>query len=536
MMQAAGGAAAPRPNPAPAAPPSPPASDSAGKTALGRTGLSFATGPTSQTQNQWIDAARTSASPETRAQYDMMVRLSGGRSDNAAIREVMDRYHALGTAQDAASRIAAEKGWFDQLTGALNRFDPVNQLLTLAQPQIAALAKDAGLARTPWGASLQKVLDTPGSIAAFNGGLRAGVLEGAKEMVTGLAAMAGKAVQYGADKGILGDAGDALRSVTGKLPGWLDAIVPSDDRGKASDQALQGIGTAIGGYLTSRAGNPGQIGTDIKHAIGGAWDGLKASHAAAARQGPEAEARWWGETIGRVTFEVASTFVPVAGQAGKVGKGAQAADKLADGVRAADTLADGASAADKAGDAAKAGAVAAASTVRTGGKGANSVTWTLDDQGRLISAKASLKEVFSGLVRSPSETAAQSATAAKGIAGDHGGHAVPHRFLGDQGEINMFPQNGVPDGVKKNFNGSAFKTLENELADWVSSGGRVDYEVKFSNFDPAHPSRPNTVRIEYTVFNKDGVEVYRNRDRFANEAGQTFDRISKSEIIKKLAQ
>lgn len=233
------------PTPRPAAPPQP-APDATVKAGLDKTGFTFAKGATGQTQDQWINSARTSANPETRAQYDMLVRLAGGRSDNVALKVVMDRYYALSTAGDAASKIAAEKGWLDQLTAAVNRYDPVNQLLNLAQPQIAALGKSAGLANTPWGASLQNVLNTPGTLAAFNGGLRSGVIEGAKDMVVGIASMAGKAIQYGADKGVLGDLGDGLRSVTGKLPGWLDAVVPSDDRGAASDQALQGIGSAIG--------------------------------------------------------------------------------------------------------------------------------------------------------------------------------------------------------------------------------------------------------------------------------------------------
>lgn len=93
--------------------------------------------------------------------------------------------------------------------------------------------------------------------------------------------------------------------------------------------------------MKSRAANPAQIGTDIKNAISASWDSLKASHAAAAKQGPEAEAKWWGETIGRVTFEVASTFVPVAGQVGKGSKVVKGVDTLADGVRASDKVANG---------------------------------------------------------------------------------------------------------------------------------------------------------------------------------------------------
>ncbi len=177
-------------------------------------------------------------------------------------------------------------------------------------------------------------------------------------------------------------------------------------------------------------------------------------------------------------------------------------------------------------------AQAALNTVqRTFGK--NSVEWITDAQGRLISAKATLQEVYEKLPRSPAEKAAQEAAAIKGIAGDHGGHAVGHRFLGDQGDINLFPQNGVPTAAGKNFNGSAFGKLESELADWIKAGGKVDYEVNFSNFDGA---RPGTVGIEYRVLNKDGVEVYNHKDRFRNEAGQIYERLSKNDIANRMKE
>jgi hypothetical protein len=176
-------------------------------------------------------------------------------------------------------------------------------------------------------------------------------------------------------------------------------------------------------------------------------------------------------------------------------------------------------------------AVAVLNTVqRTFGQ--NSVKWATDSEGRLISASAVLKEVFPGLKRSPDEVAAQGRAAEKGIAGDHGGHAVPHRFLGDQGDINLFPQNGVPVGAAKNFNGSAFKTLENELADWVQAGGTVKYDVSFSDFVG---SRPGTVEVRYKVLNKDGVEVFKNRDSFENQAGEVFNRVGKDFIQERLS-
>lgn len=526
----------------PATPPNP--IELATMVGLAASGFKFADAPTGQTQDQWIDAARNSDDPTIRAQFQMLSLMAGGRGDNAAIKQVLERYYALTTAQTASEIAAADKGMMDQIAVALDGLNPVNRLMDMAQPAVAGALRASGLNKTEWGSALQKILDTPGTAYAFREGFRTGVLEGGKDMVVGLATIGAKAVRLAADHSILGAAGDTLRKITGPLQGPLDAAIPSFDRGLQTDKAILDTGQKIGTYLANRT--PEQVGADVTTFIGKQWDSLKASHAAAAKQGPEAEARWWGQTTGRITFEVAATFVPVAGQAGKVStvaKGAdlaadglRAADKVVDGVRAGETVADGARAGGKVVDSAPpAGVIATTLRTITGGKGANTVVWTVDTQGRLVSARASLSEVFKGLERSADETAAQASTAAKGIKGDHGGHAVPHRFLGDQGEINMFPQNGVPDGALKNFNGSAFKTLENELADWVEAGGKVDYEVKFSDFDPKFPDRPNTVRIEYKVYNDKGVEVYRNRDRFMNEAGQVFDRMSKSDIMKKLA-
>lgn len=209
-------------------------------------------------------------------------------------------------------------------------------------PQLGKLTKAAGLGKTEWGASLQKVLDTPGTAKAFREGINEGIINGGKDMVVGIAKLAGTAAQYGADK-TLGGAGDALRGITGKMPGWLDAIVPSAKRGDASDAALAKLGSNIGNYVSSRSQNPDLLTSDVKNAINGAWGSLKADHAKAAAQGPEEEARWWGETVGRVTFEVAATVVPVAGAVGKADKAAdvaRATTKVDDIAKAANAIPD----------------------------------------------------------------------------------------------------------------------------------------------------------------------------------------------------
>ena len=107
----------------------------------------------------------------------------------------------------------------------------------------------------------------------------------------------------------------------------------------------------------------------------------------------------------------------------------------------------------------------------------------------------------------------------------------------------MFPQNGVAD-VKidpetgaveklKNFNGSAYKTMENEIADWVKAGGKVDIKVSFSDFDGA---RPSNVHYDYSVRNSAGKIVYEKKDVFSNQAGEIFKRISNADIAKLLGR
>lgn len=155
--------------------------------------------------------------------------------------------------------------------------------------------------------------------------------------------------------------------------------------------------------------------------------------------------------------------------------------------------------------------------------GANSVTWTNDSQGRPIHVEADLSEVFDGIDRSSAETDAQRDAADRGIEGDQGGHVIGHRFVKDQGLKNLFPQNG-------NFNVSAYKTLENEWADWIDSGKEVRITVDLT---PANVDRPDKVRVSYEVVDPaNGSVVYDQRVTFRNEADQTFDRVPRGDMDK----
>ena len=97
------------------------------------------------------------------------------------------------------------------------------------------------------------------------------------------------------------------------------------------------------------------------------------------------------------------------------------------------------------------------------------------------------------------------------IKGDHAGHAVAHRYVLDQGLPNLFPQNG-------NFNTSAYKKMENELAALVSAGHQVDGGITLVS--PADGLRPTEVNVQY---HSDGLPEDRNANS-ENKAGQQFSR------------
>ena len=321
------------------------------------------------TWDQWIDTARTSQNPDTRAQLRELIDLAGGRTDNAAIKVAMERYqamqHAASPTATAADKQAALKGMEVQLTTAFDRMGLKDKLTEPLEGATKSLLNDPIYANTDWGKALKGAVDLQKNSLAFQWGLAQGVYEGGKSLVVGVVSLAGKALQYGADNTVAGQAGDALRGLTGKMPGWLDAVIPSSKRGDASTDALVAMGKGIDTYLSSHT--PAEAAADIGNAIGKAWDGLKADHAAARAKGPDAEAEWWGKTIGRIGFEVGATFVPVAGVAGKLSGGARVADAAVDGARVIGSLAN---------DAARVTAKSAdlgSDLVRIGDKGADGI-------------------------------------------------------------------------------------------------------------------------------------------------------------------
>jgi hypothetical protein len=151
--------------------------------------------------------------------------------------------------------------------------------------------------------------------------------------------------------------------------------------------------------------------------------------------------------------------------------------------------------------------------------GSNTVTFSTDASGAPLSASGSLREAFSGAGRGSAELQAQRAVVAtSGLPGDQAGHLVAHRFVLDNGPMNLFPQEG-------NFNMSAFKTLENDYARYVTQGNQVDFIHTLESFSVS--GRPGAVSVTYRVLDPAGSVVDAWSGRFLNQSGQTYVRRSK---------
>jgi hypothetical protein len=265
--------------------------------------------------------------------------------------------------------------------------------------------------------------------------------------------------------------------------------------------------------------------------------------------GEAATAAKWGKravTVAEAGADVAKTLKHV-DEAGEVAKLAKNADEAADGakvVTGAETagVEAGTETAEKAGNAASKkpgqaegdGAGKANGDDGAGGpkgiklttiqrtEGRNTMEWNVDGEGRFVSGKASFFEDFAGRkTRGREERAAQKEAASRGVDGDQGGHMFAHRFVRDQGSINLVPQNG-------DLNNVAWGHMENEWADWIKSGKRVDVEIHAT---PAGADRPNAFRVNYDVVDpSNGKVVYSYSKRFLNEAGQEFNRVSAKDI------
>ena len=151
------------------------------------------------------------------------------------------------------------------------------------------------------------------------------------------------------------------------------------------------------------------------------------------------------------------------------------------------------------------------------GHGDNEMTFNTRGDGKTAEAHAILRSYHKNAERSSAELAAQDAVRAQGQDGDHAGHMIGHRFGLDQGMENMFPQDA-------NFNTSAYKTMENEMANWIDLGQEVRVSITTSKYDG---DRPAKVEVSYEVYDpQTGEMVYDQFERFSNDSNQVYERLS----------
>lgn len=176
-------------------------------------------------------------------------------------------------------------------------------------------------------------------------------------------------------------------------------------------------------------------------------------------------------------------------------------------------------------------------------------TWHLDGEGQLKVADAYITDLTHGKTRSSTESSLTSAVSREGGRGrtdeakitnakgnevydltrvDDGGHGVGHRFFGDMGLANLFPQNA-------RFNQQDFRMLEDDVASWLQAGAEVRYRVAVGDNPSFNKSartengwgedhRPDKVFVEYQVF-KPGdppQAIAKKRFEFANETGASY--------------
>lgn len=178
-----------------------------------------------------------------------------------------------------------------------------------------------------------------------------------------------------------------------------------------------------------------------------------------------------------------------------------------------------------------------------------SATWHLDGEGQLKVADAYITDLSHGKKRSSTESGLTSAVSREGGNGrtdeariinakgkevydltrvDDGGHGIGHRFFGDMGLANLFPQNA-------RFNQQDFRMLEDDVAGWLEAGAEVRYRVAVGDNPSFNASartengwgadhRPDKVFVEYQVF-KPGdppTPILKKRYKFDNNTGAQY--------------
>jgi hypothetical protein len=153
--------------------------------------------------------------------------------------------------------------------------------------------------------------------------------------------------------------------------------------------------------------------------------------------------------------------------------------------------------------------------------GTNEAKWTIDETGKPISVEAKLDSTYS-TSRSSVETKLQGSVGGEARKNeDDGGHMIGHRFMSDQGDKNLFPQNS-------NLNRGAYKKMENEWAAWTEEGFEVKLKVELH---PPGSERPTDIISQYDVIDpKTGDVVFDREHIFSNTQGESFERVNKADM------
>ncbi|WP_217514343.1 RHS repeat-associated core domain-containing protein, partial [Vibrio metschnikovii] len=147
--------------------------------------------------------------------------------------------------------------------------------------------------------------------------------------------------------------------------------------------------------------------------------------------------------------------------------------------------------------------------------------WVVDMDGCPVSVSAVLSNTHAGKRSSTEKKLQQSVGGDQRLSDDDGGHLIGHRFMNDQGLKNLFPQNA-------NLNRGAYKTMENEWADWIAEGCEVRVTVKL---DPPGAERPENIVAQYQVFDPaTGDRVFKRDHRFDNKKGEEFKRVNRADM------
>lgn len=140
------------------------------------------------------------------------------------------------------------------------------------------------------------------------------------------------------------------------------------------------------------------------------------------------------------------------------------------------------------------------------------VKWAVDKSGVTVACKAILTEVHVGAKRSSKEKSAQLKSGKSGKKGDQGGHIIGHRFIGEHGLVNMFPQNA-------RFNVSDWKIMENEWARKIGEGYGIEVAIFFTDYVGVRPSTISVKWSTYDIATDKTVEKF--TEKFTNTKRQT---------------